>query len=179
MNYLEALRDIHTFIFDVDGVMTNGELTLTDDGHQLRKMNIRDGYAIKHALSEGFKVAVISGAYSHGVAARLDYLGVRDAFLGVDDKVDIFEDFVETYKLDPGGILFMGDDLPDYGVMRIVGMPTCPADAVPEIVELSRYVSTFKGGEGCVRDVIEKVLRLQGKWVPWRKNVGAEHSTDE
>ena len=178
MNYLERLRDVRTFIFDVDGVLTDGNLLLLDNGKQIRKMHIRDGYAIRHALREGYQVAVISGGYSEGVADRIEYLGVEHIFLGVEDKVEVFDDFIEQFNIDPGEVLYMGDDLPDYHLLRLVGMPTCPSDAVPEVMELAQYISPKKGGEGCVRDVIEKVMRLQGKWLPWQKDVSAEHSSD-
>ena len=178
MNYLEKFRYIRTFIFDVDGVLTDGKIILAESGQQLRAMNVKDGYAIKQALNQSYNVVIISGAYSEGVANRLDYLGVEDYFLGVDDKVDIFEDYIESRNLDAGEVLFMGDDLPDYPLMRLVGLPVCPSDAVPEVLDLAQYVSPHKGGDACVRDVIEKVMRLQGKWLPWQQVASAEHTTD-
>ena len=178
MNYLEKFRDVHTFIFDVDGVLTNGNIVLTESGMQLRTMNVRDGFAIKQALSQSYHVVIISGGYSEGVASRLDYLGVKDYFLGVENKVEVFEDYIESRNIDAGQVLFMGDDLPDYPVMRLVGLPACPIDAVPEVLDIAQYVSPIKGGEGCVRDVIEKVMRLQGKWLPWKQMPTAEHTTD-
>ena len=108
----------------------------------------------------------------------MDYLGVKDYFLGVEDKVDVFNDFMESRKLDAAEVLFMGDDLPDYPLLRLVGLPACPIDAVPEVLEVAQYISPIKGGEGCVRDVIEKVMRLQGTWLPWEQTPSAEHTTD-
>lgn len=165
MNYLEKFRDIHTFIFDVDGVLTNSELIILENGRLLRKMNTRDGFAIKRAIEEGYKVCIITGGTSSGVIARLEGLGVVDIYSGADDKLEILDEFVDDYELDLGGVLYMGDDIPDYEVMRRVGLPACPADAAIEIVQISQYQSPIKGGKGCVRDVIEKVLKLHGKWM--------------
>ncbi len=164
MNQLEQFRDIHTFIFDVDGVLTNSEVLILEDGKLLRKMNIRDGLAIKKAVNEDFKVAVITGGKSEGVKKRLTALGVMDVYLGQRYKMEAFEELLDIYELDPAGILYMGDDLPDIPVMEKVGLPTCPANAAPEVIKVSKYISPFKGGEGCARDVIEKVLKLNDKW---------------
>ena len=164
MNHLERFRHIHTFFFDVDGVLTDNSILILEDGKLLRKMNIRDGYAIKRALGQGFRVCVISGGRSEGVRQRLLNLGVVDVYLGKEDKVETFDGLLDLYELDTEGNSYMGDRLPDYQVMRKVGLPACPADAVPEILEIAQYVSPFRGGDGCVRDVIEKVLRLKGKW---------------
>lgn len=165
MNYLEAFRQIRTFIFDVDGVLTNNLVLILEDGKLLRQMNIRDGYAIKRAVQTGFRVCVITGGKSEGVRERLQALGVTDIYLGRQEKLEAYEELVEAYTLKEEEILYMGDDVPDYPVMRKVGLPTCPADAAPEVLAIARYVSGYRGGEGCVRDVIEKVLRLQGKWL--------------
>lgn len=165
MNQLEKFRDIHTFIFDVDGVLTDNEVLVTEEGYLLRKMNVRDGYAIKHALVQGYRICIITGGRSEGVRIRLEGLGVKDIYLGRQDKIEAYEDYTTAYELDESGILYMGDDLPDYPVMRKVGLPTCPSNAAPELFSICKYVSPFRGGEGCVRDVIEKVLRLHGKWM--------------
>lgn len=164
MNQLEKFKEIKTFIFDVDGVLTNSELLILEDGKLLRKMNVRDGYAIKMAIKAGFKVGIITGGKSEGVKKRLEGLGVTDIYLGQQDKMEAYEDFITTYDLDPDLILYMGDDWPDYDVMRKIGLPACPKDAAPEILKISHYVSPFDGGSGCARDVIEKVLKLNGKW---------------
>jgi 3-deoxy-D-manno-octulosonate 8-phosphate phosphatase (KDO 8-P phosphatase) len=165
MNTLEQFQDVHTFIFDVDGVMTDSGILVLEDGKLLRKMSIRDGYALKYARQRGYRIAVISGGKSEGVRERLFGLGIDDLYFGTDHKIGAYEEFIELYDLDEAGILFMGDDLPDYEVMRRVGFPTCPADAAPEIRKISQYVSPRNGGEGCVRDIIEKVLRIRGDWV--------------
>lgn len=168
MNQLEKFKEIHTFIFDVDGVLTNNEVIVTEEGKLLRKMNIRDGYAMKRAIVQGFRVCIITGGKSLGVKKRLEGLGVKDIYLGCYEKLEAYEAYIRTYDINPDGILYMGDDLPDYPVMRKAGLPVCPSDAVHEIFEIAKYVSPFKGGEGCARDVIEKVLRLNGKWLEER-----------
>lgn len=164
MNQLEKFRDVHTFIFDVDGVLTDNQILITEEGHLLRTMNIRDGYALKKAIKEGYRVCIITGGSSEGVRKRLEVLGVTDIYAGQQEKMEAFEEFVKKYDLDLYGILYMGDDFPDRPVMRRVGLPTCPSDAIPEILDFVDYISPFKGGDGCVRDVIEKVMKLQGKW---------------
>lgn len=164
MNHLEKFRDIRTFIFDVDGVLTNNEVLVTEDGQLLRTMNIRDGYAIKHAVSEGYRICIITGGRSEGVRKRLEGLGVQDIYVNKSEKLEAYEEYVHMYDLDEGEILYMGDDLPDYPVMRRVGLPTCPSDATHELFEIAQYVSPIAGGHGCVRDVIQKVLLLHGKW---------------
>ncbi len=165
MNELEKFRDIHTFIFDVDGVLTNSEVLVLEEGHLLRKMSIRDGYALKKAVQESFQVCVITGGKSEGVKKRLQNLGIQHIYLGQQDKMEAYEEFVYTYDLDASGILYMGDDLPDLEVMEKVGLPCCPKNAAPEILQIARYISPFDGGEGCARDVIEKVLKLKKKWL--------------
>ncbi len=137
---------------------------MLENGRLLRKMNTRDGYAIKRAIQQGYRVCIITGGKSSGVVTRLENLGVPDIYKGVSDKLEVFDEYVDIYSLDTDRILYMGDDLPDYEVMRRVGLPACPNDACPEIVALSRYISPIKGGAGCVRDVIEKVLKLHGHW---------------
>ncbi len=164
MNQLEKFRDIHTFLFDVDGVMTNNEILITENGKLLRKMNVRDGYALKRATQQGYLIGIITGGKSEGVRKRLEGLGITEIFLGYSEKLEAYEAFVQEHNLDPSSILYMGDDWPDYPVMRKVGLPTCPRNAIPEILEISDYISSFNGGEGCVRDVLEKVMRLHGKW---------------
>ncbi len=165
MNQLEKFGEIHTFIFDVDGVLTNNEILITENGELLRKMNVRDGYALKRAAQQGYHICIITGGRSEGVRKRLEGLGITEIFLNRSEKLEAYEEYISEYDLDPQGILYMGDDIPDYPVMRRVGLPTCPRNAIPEILEIAEYISPFDGGEGCARDVIEKVLRLQGKWL--------------
>ena len=164
MNHLEQFRDIKTFIFDVDGVLTDGQVLVLEDGALLRRMSIRDGYAIKQAVKEGYNVCIITGSASEGVKKRLENLGVEHIYISVEDKLRVFEKYIRENQIDEESILYMGDDVPDYSVMRRVGFPTCPKDAAHEMFQLAMYVSPYEGGMGCVRDVIEKVLRLNGHW---------------
>ena len=169
MNYLEKFKAVKTFIFDVDGVLTNSEIIVLESGKLLRKMNIRDGYAIKHAIKNGYKIAIITGGKSEGVVTRLKNLGVQDVYSGISDKVDTYQEIVYTYDLNPETILYMGDDFPDIEVMQKVGIAACPKDAAHEVIEIADYISPVDGGRGCARDVIEKVMRLHGKWMPEKK----------
>tara|TARA_B110000467_G_C18149248_1_gene383223 strand:+ start:306 stop:818 length:513 start_codon:yes stop_codon:yes gene_type:complete len=164
MNYKEKLNHINTFIFDVDGVLTDGTVTLFPDGEQVRKMSTRDGYAMQYALKKGYRIAIISGGSSKGVQKRFDYLGLTDVHLGCSNKMEVFTELVQTYNLNTEHILYMGDDLPDLEVMKKVGLPTCPQNAATEIKQMAEHVSPKNGGDGCVRDVIEQTLRVQGKW---------------
>ncbi len=163
-NYKEYLEHITTFIFDVDGVLTNGSVAITTTGELLRIMNTKDGYAIRTAINEGYNVCIISGGSNEGVRLRLSGLGVSDVYLGVYDKIETLHNYLNKKVIKPNNVLFMGDDIPDYPVMKIVGLPCCPQDAVPEIKHISKYISHKKGGKGAVRDVIEQVLKVQGKW---------------
>ena len=164
MNQLEPFKKIRTFIFDVDGVLTNSQLLITEEGALLRSMNTRDGLALKMALNEDYRICIITGGNSEGVEKRLKGLGIRDYFSGISDKVEVYNSYVEGLQLAEEEILYMGDDLPDWEVMQKVGLPTCPHDAATEIKETAEYVSPVIGGAGCVRDVIEQTLRVQGKW---------------
>jgi 3-deoxy-D-manno-octulosonate 8-phosphate phosphatase (KDO 8-P phosphatase) len=164
-NFKEQLHHVKAFAFDVDGVFTDGMVIIHPSGELLRSSNTRDGYAVHKAVQQGYPVAIISGGKSEAVGVRFRGLGVTDIYLGAFDKVEALEDFRFKYGLELSEILYMGDDLPDYEVMQRVGFPTCPADAVPEIINISAYISSFRGGEGCVRDVIEQVLKLKGVWL--------------
>src|SRR5690554_6888167 len=163
-SYKEYLKNITTFIFDVDGVLTDGTIQVNTQGEMFRTMNIKDGYGLKTAVDQGFKVCVISGGTNEGVRVRLQNLGIEDIFLGVSQKTHILEDYLKSNNLNPENVLYMGDDLPDFEIMQEIGLPTCPQDAVPEIKNISKYISHKKGGKGCVRDVLEQVMKVQGKW---------------
>lgn len=165
MNPLEKFNSIDTLIFDVDGVMTDSRLRVQEDGTLLRTMNVRDGYALKRAVQAGLTVCIITGGRSEGVAIRLRNLGVQHIYHSIQDKLGAYQQFIEKYEIDEERTLYMGDDLPDFDVMRKVELPCCPRDAAHEIVEIAQYVSPYDGGDGCVRDVIEKILRLQDKWL--------------
>lgn len=163
-SYKQFLANINTLIFDVDGVLTNGIVTVMPGGELVRQMNIKDGYALKTAVNAGLKICIISGGKNEGVRNRLQNLGIQDIYLGAHDKIEQFHELVDMYNLNPDHVLYMGDDIPDYPVMKLVGMPCCPNDAAPEIQQISKYISDKKGGEGCARDVIEQILKVQGKW---------------
>lgn len=161
---LEKLKLITTFIFDVDGVLTDGNILVTETGDQLRNFNTKDGYALQLAVKKGYKVCVISGGTSQGVLKRLNGLGIVDVFLGVHQKLEVFENYLKTNNEHLDNIVFVGDDIPDLPPMLKVGLAVCPADAVNEIKAVSHYVSPYNGGSGVARDIIEKVLKIQGKW---------------
>ena len=164
MNVLELFKPITTFVFDVDGVLTDGSVVMMHGGLMGRNMSIRDGYAIQLAVKKGYRVMIISGSDLREVKERLNKLGVRDVLMGIENKIECLKQLMRDYKITPEEILYMGDDIPDYRVMQYVGMPTCPLDAVIEIKEISSYISPCKGGAGCVRDVMEKVMKLRGDW---------------
>lgn len=161
---LEIFSRITTFVFDVDGVLTDGTLLVFDNGEQMRRMNIKDGYALQLAVKKGYRVAVFSGGNSEAVANRLRNLGITDVFMNVKDKKMDIQNYIQRHGIAWKEVLFMGDDIPDYMVMKEVALPCAPCDAVPEIKQLAKYISAFGGGNGCVRDVIEKVLKLKDDW---------------
>jgi 3-deoxy-D-manno-octulosonate 8-phosphate phosphatase (KDO 8-P phosphatase) len=165
MNLLEKFIPIKVFVFDMDGVLTDGSLLILPGGEWVRKMNIKDGYALQLAAKKGYKIVVITGSASQPVAERLDALGVRFVFQKVSDKLSMLKKWMEEEEHTAEEVLYMGDDIPDLEVMQSAGLACCPADAVAEIKAISHYISVFKGGEGCVRDVIEKVLRLNNHWI--------------
>jgi 3-deoxy-D-manno-octulosonate 8-phosphate phosphatase (KDO 8-P phosphatase) len=162
--FLQKLRDITTLIFDVDGVLTTGEILASNTGEFLRTFNIKDGYALQLAVKKGYHVCIISGGSGEAMQKRFEALGIKDIFLGVSDKVAVFEKILLKYQLGRAEVLYMGDDIPDYNIMKLVGLPTCPADAVEEIKAISTFISPYPGGKTAVRDIIEKVLKIQGNW---------------
>jgi 3-deoxy-D-manno-octulosonate 8-phosphate phosphatase (KDO 8-P phosphatase) len=164
MNLLESFKPVTTLVFDIDGVLTNGSIFVFENGEQVRQMSIRDGYALQLALKKKYNLVAISGANGIGAAVRLQKLGITQVLLNVKDKAAVLEDFLVKNKLSWAETLYMGDDIPDYLPMKKAGMPCAPADAAPEILQVARYISPMGGGNGCVRDVIEKLLRLHGKW---------------
>lgn len=164
-NFKEDLRKVQAFAFDVDGVLSNQTIPLHPSGEPMRTINIKDGYALQLAVKKNYPIAIITGGDSEAVRKRFKGLGITDIYLSSFDKKVDFKDFMSKNNLDPSNILYMGDDLPDYEIMKMVGFPTCPADAVTEIKQISRYISYLDGGSGCVRDIIEQVLRLHNKWM--------------
>ena len=164
-NYKEQLKDITTFIFDYDGVMTSSDVLVDANGVPLRSTNVKDGYALQLAARLGYNIAIITGGYSISIEKRMEMLGIKDVFVRSASKVEVLQKYMETKNLKPEQIIYMGDDIPDYPVMKMVGLPVCPADAVPEIKDISLYISHCGGGKGAVRDIIEQVLKAQDKWM--------------
>lgn len=164
-NYKLLLKQIKAFAFDVDGVFTDGQVYLFPGEEFVRAVNIKDGYAVQHSVKMGFPIAIISGGNSKEVYKRFQKLGITDIYLQASSKWEKYEDFRMKYGLEHHEILYMGDDLPDFEIMQRVGFPACPQDAADEIREISKYISDKGGGQGCVRDVIEQVLRIHDKWL--------------
>ena len=163
-NYKNLLNDITSFVFDVDGVFTDSSVQITTNGELLRTMSVRDGYAVKRAVDAGYKICVITGGKNAGVKLRLEGLGVKEVHLGVQNKISVIKQFLEQEKLQQHQVAYMGDDLPDLEAIQLAGLASCPQDAVPEIKVVCDYISHRKGGKGCVRDLIEQVMRAQQKW---------------
>ncbi len=164
-NFKEDLAQVKAFVFDIDGVLSLQTIGLNAFGVPSRTVNLRDGYAIQLAVKKGYRVGIISGNNSKEYQKRLKRLGVTDVYLNSRLKIKHFDLFLRKYDLHESEVLFMGDDIPDFEVMKKAGVPVCPSDADSEIKELARYISDKKGGEGCVRDVIEQVLRLHKNWM--------------
>lgn len=164
-SYKEKLKEINTFVFDIDGVLTDGSVQVSTDGEMLRTMHTKDGYALKTAARQGFNICVISGGANEGVRKRIRDLGITDIYLGAGAKIEQMDKYFDIYDIKAENVLYMGDDIPDLPPMQMVGLPCCPQDAVKEIKEISHYISHKKGGKGCARDVIEQVLKVQGKWM--------------
>jgi len=164
-NFKEELRKVKAFAFDVDGVLSCQIMPMHPRGIPMRTINIKDGYALQLAVKKGYPIAIITGGNTRAVRKRFEGLGITDIYLNSSNKKTDFEDFIKKHELEPATVLYMGDDVPDYEVMKQVGFPTCPADAVVEIKQISKYVSNLEGGHGCVREIIEQVLRLHNKWM--------------
>ncbi len=164
-NYKEFLKNIKAFVFDYDGVLSDGYVTTTNDGEVFRTTSVKDGYALQLARKKGYRIAVISGARSEAMIHRMKALHITDVFMGVDNKLEVFNKYLKDNGLNSEQVLYMGDDIPDYEVMKEVGIATCPADAAEEIKAVSKYISHHNGGKGCVRDVIEQVMKVQDQWM--------------
>ncbi len=157
MNVLEHFQKITTFVFDVDGVLTDGTVLLFENGLQARQMHVKDGLALQMALRNDYNVVIVSGGYSEPITSRMHFLGINEVYLAVKNKKEFLEKYLAEKKIDWKEVLFMGDDLPDIPVLQKVGLPCCPADAVMEVKKIASYISAVKGGYGCVRDVIENL----------------------
>jgi len=164
INLFDKLKAVKAFIFDVDGVLTNNEILVTEAGELLRTMNVRDGQAIKWAIRAGYSVCIITGGRSEGTKKRLTDLGIEEYYSGIADKLPVFQSFLQRTGRQALEVCYMGDDIPDLPVLRRVGVSACPADSVPEVLDTCDYISPLKGGAGCVREIIEKVMKLQDKW---------------
>ncbi len=165
MNIKQIFNNITTFIFDFDGVITDGQVLMNPQGEFLRNMNSKDSFALQHAVKQGYNVAIITGGASAYVADSMKMLGITDVYLRSYDKLSVYTDYITERGLTNNQVLYMGDDLPDYPVLLQVAAKTCPHNAVHEVREICNYVSIHKGGHGAVRDVIEQVMRTQGKWI--------------
>ena len=163
-SYKEYLEHITTFIFDVDGVLTDGTVTVMTNGDMLRRMNIKDGYALKTAVDAGFNMCIISGGINLGVQKRLEVLGLKDIYLGAHQKINQFQEYLKKHNIRAKNVLYMGDDIPDIPIMKLVGLAVCPQDAAIEVKAVSHYISHKGGGQGAVRDIIEQIMKVQGKW---------------
>jgi len=163
--FKEELLQVKAFIFDVDGVLSRDTSALNEEGDPVRTANVKDGYAIRNALNNGYEIAIITGGNVDRVKLRYEKIGVRHIYMATIDKLTGLEDFMCKTGVTKDHILYMGDDIVDYLIMKEIGIPTCPADAAPEIKEISKYISDKNGGEGCVRDVIEQVMKSQGTWM--------------
>jgi 3-deoxy-D-manno-octulosonate 8-phosphate phosphatase (KDO 8-P phosphatase) len=163
-SYKTLLSQIKTLIFDVDGVMTDGIVILSPDGDMLRTMNVKDGYALQLAVKKGIRIIIISGGNSFMVKQRFEALGIKEIHLAIGNKLEVFHNIVKQDNLDPRTILYMGDDIPDYQIMKEVGLAVCPADAAEEIKNICHYISPKAGGRGCVRDILEQLMKVKGVW---------------
>jgi 3-deoxy-D-manno-octulosonate 8-phosphate phosphatase (KDO 8-P phosphatase) len=164
MNILKSFQSISCFVFDMDGVLTDGSLLVLPDGLMARRMNIKDGYALQLAVKKGYHVLVISGGNSPEVKERLFKLGITNVWMQVTDKATVLRKWLADNKIAKSELLYMGDDVPDLEVMRLAGLQTCPADAAIDVKNVVDYIAICKGGEGCAREVIEKVMKLRGDW---------------
>ena len=163
-NYKTKLHQIKALVFDVDGVFTDGTVLVTESGDLLRAHYAKDGYAIRCVVKHGYPVGIITGGVSPTLTTRFEMLGVKDIYLSARNKAEPFLHFCAKHGVEPSEVLFMGDDIPDLEAMQLCGLPCCPADAAPEVRKAAQYISLYAGGKGCVRDVVEQLLRLHGKW---------------
>lgn len=164
MNILSLFEEVKIFVFDIDGVLTDSMLLAQESGELLRRMNIKDGYALQLAVKKGYKVWIISGGHSTASQKRLENLGITDVHIGVKDKLELLKELLAKNNLEAKNALFMGDDMPDIATLKYCGLATCPNDAAVEVANVAHYISPLKGGSGCVRDVIEKVLKINNDW---------------
>ncbi len=165
MSYKKKLSQITTFIFDVDGVLTDGSVILESSGEMVRTMHTKDGYALQHAVKKGYHIVIISGGSSVMVKKRLEGLGIEHIYLGKDHKLPVLNEHLQKHNISINQVLYMGDDIPDLPCLKVVGVSSCPKDASVEVREVCDYISHINGGKGCVRDVLEQTLRIQTQWM--------------
>ena len=165
MSYKQRLSEINTFIFDVDGVLTDGNVILDSSGEMVRTMHTKDGYALQHAVKKGYHIVIITGGNSQMVKERLNGLGIKDIYLAAHQKLPILENHLKENNIELNQVLYMGDDIPDIPCLKVVGVSTCPKDSAVEVREVCDYISHINGGKGCVRDVLEQTMRVQNKWI--------------
>lgn len=165
LNFKEKLKNLETLIFDIDGVLSASNVLISETGELLRSTNVKDGYILRYAIKKGLRVIILSGGINESVKIRFEALGIPDVIIKSKRKIDDFAKLKQKYNLDEEKTLYMGDDIPDYELLKTVGLACCPADAADEIKEISLYVSSKKSGEGCVRDITEQVLRAKGLWM--------------
>ena len=165
MSYKKKLSQITTFIFDVDGVLTDGSVILESSGEMVRTMHTKDGYALQHAVKKGYHIVIISGGSSVMVKKRLEGLGIEHIYLGKDHKLPVLNEHLQKHNISINQVLYMGDDIPDLPCLKEVGVSSCPKDASVEVREVCDYISHINGGKGCVRDVLEQTMRIQNKWM--------------
>ena len=164
-NYKAKLGAITTFVFDYDGVLSDSSVMVTDNGDFIRRTNVKDGYALQLAVRMGYNIIIISGANALGMRKRLEALNISEIHLGVSNKLEKYTEIKSKLQISDEEIIYMGDDIPDYEVMRTAGLAACPSDAVTEIKEISEYISDKRGGEGCARDIIEQTMKIHKKWL--------------
>lgn len=165
MNFKEMLKNVEAMFFDIDGVLSSSKVIIGENGDLIRTTNVKDGYVLKYAIKKGIKIALISGGLNKSVKLRFEALGIKDVIIGCKNKIETFENLLTKYAIKPERVLYMGDDIPDYQVMIKAGLACCPSDAADEIKGISVYISSVKGGDGCVRDIIEQVLRAKELWM--------------
>lgn len=163
-NFKEDLMNVKAFAFDVDGVLSQQYVPMFPNGEPMRTANIRDGFALQLAVKLGYRIAIITGGKTEAIANRYQSLGIEDVFMGVSEKLPVFNSWLEKHGLSADEVMYMGDDIPDLPVMRVVGLAVAPADAAEEVKAVSKYISDRNGGQGCVRDVVEQVLRVHNHW---------------
>ncbi|MFO7869594.1 MAG: HAD-IIIA family hydrolase [Bacteroidales bacterium] len=163
--FKDELYYIKAIVFDVDGVFTDGKIYVSGNGYQTRSMNVKDGYSVHYAQKKGYNIGIITGGKCPSIKQRFNDLGITDVYIASANKMKDFEDFMHNHNLRPQDVLYMGDDIPDYEVMNRVRLAACPADAAHEIAQICHYVSPFRGGDGCVRDVVEQLLKVHGDWM--------------